>query len=178
MKANRGYTLLEILVAVAIAATLAALALRSLVSARGAVATGVARASLQESLWEAMRVSALERQHVVLCASEDGKRCSSTPIWEQGWIAFIDRNRDRQPDPGARLLRHQESLGAGLTLRSTTGRTRIVLQPNGGAAAGSNVTFTFCDSRGSTQATAFAVANSGRLRSVEPRDRSSIICPG
>jgi len=53
-------------------------------------------------------------------------------------------------------------------LISSKGRTRIRFQPSGGNA-GSNVTFTFCDGRGARAATAYAMANSGRLHETTPK---------
>jgi multidrug efflux system membrane fusion protein len=48
-------------------------------------------------------------------------------------------------------------------LRSTTGRTRVVYQGNGGNA-GSNLTFTLCDGRGPAQARSLVISNAGRVR--------------
>jgi len=53
-------------------------------------------------------------------------------------------------------------------LRSTPGRRRLVLHPPGGAAAGTNVTFTLCDGRGASRTVALVLANSGRLRDARP----------
>ena len=52
----------------------------------------------------------------------------------------------------------------GVRLHGTVGRPRIVYQPNGGNA-GANITFTLCNRRGSRDALALILSNSGRLRS-------------
>lgn len=177
MRRHAGFTLIELIIATAIVAVLLAIALPALSSARGAVASGTARAALQDSLWAAMRVSQVEQHHVVICSSLDGARCSGSTEWETGWIAFIDRDGDRQPDPGRRLLQRQAALESEVRISSTPGRTKIVMQPFGGAAAGSNVTFTLCDGRGREKAITAVLANGGRLRVDTPAASATVRCP-
>ena len=62
-----------------------------------------------------------------------------------------------------------------LHLRSSTGRTRLVFQPNGGNA-GSHVTFTLCDGRGIEKATTLVLANDGRLRQGKPTEAAAQAC--
>jgi type IV fimbrial biogenesis protein FimT len=177
MDTMRGWTLIELLVATAIAAVLLSLSISAYSSARGAVVANDAQAALQLALREAIRASALDRQHVVVCSSADGEACSGSIAWEHGWIAFIDRDRNRAPDPGARLLHRQQAFERELRVRSTAGRTRVVVQPHGGAANGSNATFTICDVRGAAHARTVVLAGSGRVRSGKPGKKATIACP-
>lgn len=177
MKTWRGMTLVELLISMGIASVLLALSLSAYDSARAAVLSNDAQASLQQALRRAIQVSAMDRQYVVVCASADGEACSTSVEWEHGWIAFIDRDRDRAPDTGARLLQRQPAFDGALRVRSTSGRTRIVLQPHGGGAAGSNATFTVCDSRGRPHARTVVLANTGRVRSGVPGKKSVVTCP-
>jgi type IV fimbrial biogenesis protein FimT len=73
------------------------------------------------------------------------------------------------------VLRRIAALGGRVHLRSTTGRTRLVFQPNGGNA-GSNVTFTLCDGRGPAKAVTLVLANSGRLRTGQPTEAAALGC--
>ena len=50
-----------------------------------------------------------------------------------------------------------------------------MFQPNGGNA-GSNVTFTLCDSRGIEKATTLVLANDGRLRQGKPSADAAQAC--
>jgi type IV fimbrial biogenesis protein FimT len=174
---RNGFTLIELLIGLAIVTILIALAVPAATSARGAVESSAARAALQDGLWRAMRVSQVEQQHVVICSSHDGARCSGSIEWEKGWIAFIDRDRDRAPDPGARLLENRAPFDSAVRISSTPGRTRIVMQPFGGASAGSNVTFTVCDVRGPDSAVTAILANRGRLRTSTPLPGTEVRCP-
>jgi type IV fimbrial biogenesis protein FimT len=176
MRAARGFTLFELMVALAILGVILAIAVPSLSSARASVEAAGARAALYEELIRATRAASLDRQQVVVCSSADGRLCSRQAAWEHGWIAFIDRDRDRVPDDG-RLLNRQLPFADGLFVRSTAGRTRLVFLPHGGAAAGSNVTFTVCDARGREHAATVVVANSGRIRSGKPKPGSAVSCP-
>ena len=172
-----GFTLIELLMAIAVLSIVLALALPGLTSARGAAESAAARAALQESIWSGMRVAQMEQQHVVICSSQNGTRCSGSTQWERGWIAFIDRNGDREPDPGVRLLDRHEGFDNALRISSTGGRSRITMQPFGGAAAGSNVTFTLCDARGPLHASTAVLANTGRLRVDKPPAGTIVHCP-
>jgi type IV fimbrial biogenesis protein FimT len=53
-----------------------------------------------------------------------------------------------------------------------------VLHPHGGAAAGTNVTFTLCDGRGPSRTVALVLANSGRLRDARPGAAAVAECLG
>jgi type IV fimbrial biogenesis protein FimT len=175
MRHQRGFNLIELIVVLAIVSCLLSLAMGAYGSARAAVVSSDASAALQQSLRDAVRYSAVDAKHVVICASRDGQRCSGAVTWEEGWIMFVDRDRDLAPDLGARLLRQQPAFGADLTIRGTRGRTRIVLQPHGGAASGSNATLTICDRRG--VATRVILAGSGRVRTEREDDPMRARCP-
>ncbi len=76
------------------------------------------------------------------------------------------------------IVHVQAALGAKVHLITSSGRTRIRFQPNGGNA-GSNATFTLCDGRGASRATAFVMANSGNLHGATPKaDAVSEACQG
>jgi type IV fimbrial biogenesis protein FimT len=177
MHVPRGFTFIECLIALAAVAVLLALAVHGYGAARAAVLAGQAEASLQQVLRSAIRASAIDARHVVVCSSKEGRRCDGSTAWESGWIAFIDRDRNGQPDSGAALLHRQPGFPDDLRVRSTRGRTRVVLQPYGGAAAGSNATFTICDRRGAAHARTVVMAASGRVRKSEPAPSAPVACP-
>jgi type IV fimbrial biogenesis protein FimT len=171
-----GFTLIEALIAMTVIAIGLGVAIPAYSNVAAATHTGSARVDLAESLLMALNHSTLTETDVVVCASSDGVDCSGSVDWTQGWIAFADIDENRARGPNETLLRRQPRLEGGTHLRSTAQRTRVVFQPHGGAAAGSNVTFTLCDTRGPAKATTVVVANSGRLRQGIPTTAAAMAC--
>ena len=174
MRASRGFTLIEALIALAVVAVLLGLAVPALSNASEAVHSGSAQAALGGTILGAVTHSASTGAEVVLCPG-DATGCRPSIDWSRGWVAFADLDGDRQRDPADTLLKRVEALGGDVHLRSTPGRTRLVFQPNGGNA-GSNVTFTLCDGRGLEKAMTLVLANNGRLRRGTPTEAAAHAC--
>lgn len=98
-----GFTLVELVIAVAIVAILAALALpsfqSSLRSNRAATATNEMLASLSLARSEAIR----NNRGASICASADGAVCSGD--WNDGWLVWADTNRDNDVNAGETVIR-------------------------------------------------------------------------
>ena len=171
----KGFTLIEALVVMAVTAVLLAVAIPAWSHARAAANAGSVRAKLAASLLDAVRHSAIAGTEVVVCPSSASGACSGSTNWDAGWIVFADINGSRAPDPNETRLVAENALPSDVHLRTTTGRTRLVFQPNGGNA-GSNVTFTLCDSRGPKSATTLVLSNTGNLRPGQPTDAAAWNC--
>jgi len=167
MKSQRGLTLIELAIAMAVAAIAFGLAAPAFSGVMESGRAASARADLLASLMAAGTRSGTSGTRAVLCPSTDARNCSDDPDWSGGWLVFMDPNANRELDGGERVVRLEAALPGHVRLRSTTGRARIVFQGNGGNA-GSNVTFTLCDGRGPRHAVALVVANNGRLRDGIP----------
>ncbi len=170
----RGFTLIEALVSLAVASVLVGTAVPAFSGATEAAHASSARSALLASLLQSISHAALTGSEVVLCPG-DGGGCRDTPDWSGGWIAYADLDGDRVRDPGETLLHAEAALPGKVHLRTTTGRKRLVFQPNGGNA-GSNATFTLCDGRGADKATTLVLANDGRLRAGKPTATASQAC--
>ena len=171
---DSGITLLELLIAVGVIALLAALAIPQFRSAREAMRSGVAQSEFRDALLIGLRRAAVTGSEVVMCPAL-AHGCLPTNQWTQGWIVFVDGDGDRVRDLEEPLLKRGAAPGGGVRIRSSTGRTRIVLQPNGGNS-GSNATFTFCDARGAENAVSLVLANDGRLRSGPAAPADAAAC--
>jgi len=169
-----GFTLIEALIVLAIAAVLVGAAVPAWSSASESAHAGAAQAALFESLVGAIDHAALSGSEVVLCPG-DATGCRDSIDWSHGWVAWADLDGDRARDPGETLLQTHAALGGAVHLRSTSGRRRLVFQPNGGNA-GSNVTFTLCDGRGPAQARALVLANDGRLHASHTTSTAAAAC--
>ena len=167
MNHTRGWTLIELLIVLALASLLFGLAVPAVSGGIEAARASDARAQLEISLASASNHAAITGVRGVLCPSSNGQECDDTPDWSAGWLVFLDSNANRELEGGERVLKVQPALHGRVHLRSTAGRTRIVFQGNGGNA-GSNATFTLCDGRGPGKAQALVMANAGTLRDGAP----------
>lgn len=171
---NAGFTLIEVVIAASVVCILAGIAIPALQDAAEAARSGATKGSLVESWMTSASHAANTGSEVVLCPGDAGG-CRDSIDWSHGWIAYADIDGNRARGANETLLKQAEPLGGRVHLRSTTGRTRMVFQPNGGNA-GSNITWTLCDGRGPEAATTIVVANSGRIRTGTPTPTAAQAC--
>lgn len=121
-----GFTLLELLVVLAITAILVGLAAPSLAGMvrdqRAWIAANDLHAALMLTRAEAIRI----RSRVSLCPSQDGLQCAAGGVWEAGWIVFEDANANALRDAGERVIRVGVSFRAGVIARSNGAMTNYV----------------------------------------------------
>lgn len=130
-----GFTLIELMVAVAVMAILVAAAAPSFVSIfNGNRLTAISNelaASLQSARMEALR----RGQRIVLCNSADGLACAAagTAAWT-GWLVFADANSNGTREAAETILRW-DPIRAPLQLRASPaisgGNSRVVFRPDG-----------------------------------------------
>jgi type IV fimbrial biogenesis protein FimT len=136
----RGFTLIELIVTIAIVAILAALAAPSFNSAilsnkLSAFANNfVASAHLARS--EAIKRNATVR----ICRSADGASCATSGTWQQGWIVFRDTDNDSTVDADETVIQVQQAISADYHFTGDT--YDIVFQPIGAGAT--STTLTLC----------------------------------
>lgn len=132
MQDTHGWTLIELLIVLALGAILAALATPSLrrMAARNSLAT--ATNDLAGSIRLA-RISAIDKgRSVSLCAGNIRAGC--TGHWSEGsWLVFVDADRDGQPDEEEALLRQTSADTSNLLRLDGNGpfRQTVVFGPLG-----------------------------------------------
>jgi type IV fimbrial biogenesis protein FimT len=163
--AQRGFTMIELMVTVSIAAIMMTVAIPSFVELiRNSRLTTQAN-DFVLSLMYAKSEAIKRNQSVVVCSSADGASCANSVNWEQGWIVYQDANQDGAVDSNE-ILQVKNSLTGGNTLRTGT-RTRITFR-NSGFSLGSNATFNLCDTRGTGNGRTLVLSNQGRVNTTPP----------
>jgi len=163
LRRHRGYTLVELMMVLAIAAVLGTLALPAFGGLLGRTREGAAVTELQASLNQA-RIEAVNRNlHVVVCPSGGGDDCTRTSAWQRGWIAFTDLDRNGRRS-GREPLLARGTAPAGVGIVASAGRQRVNFQPDG-SATGTNLTLTVCSqAAGAAGARTVVVSQVGRIR--------------
>lgn len=140
MKHAHGFTLVELLITILVAALLLSLAIpafNSFVENNRIVSS---TNELVSALAVARNGAIHRRDTVTLCSSADTAAatptCAGSASWETGWIAFTDRNANAIIDGTDVLLRVWEAIPAGHTITATGGMTQVRFDRLGIANAG------------------------------------------
>jgi len=174
MKKQNGFTLIELMVAIAVFAVTVTFAVPNL---RDFIANNRIISKTNDfvsSLHVARSESVKRKVTVTVCGSSDGATCN-TASWENGWIVFTDIDADASVDAGVdELLVVNGSLGNNISLRNAgfTQTTRVQYGSRGTIdSAGS---FKICDSRGVNFAKAVNINITGRTRMATDDDSNGV----
>ena len=163
---NQGFTLYELLLSMVLIAIVAGIAVPSFSAVIARQQQRVEIDALFHAIHLARKESVMRRKVVSLCPSRDGRRCSASRDWSDGWLMFENADRDSPPriDAGETVLRRHRASGRllisanrkGFTLRATFLRA-------------TNGTFVFCDPAQRIAPKALVVSYTGRPRVASRR---------
>jgi type IV fimbrial biogenesis protein FimT len=163
LRPMRGLTAVELITTVAVVIIVLSVGVPNMRAFVARQEVGVAVDGLVGHL-QLARVAAVSVGYpVVFCPTADGAVCSGVTAWESGYLVFEDHDGDRQPDPQEPVLRSTLPGAKGVRVLTTTGRLRVVYQPDG-SSGGTNLTFRVCPPDASTPGQAVVVSNVGRPR--------------
>jgi type IV fimbrial biogenesis protein FimT len=158
---ERGFTLTELLVALAIMALLLALAAPGFTRQRAEAALRSATGQTMAALHLARRLALARGQSVTVCPSADGRRCGFDGT---EWLLFANDpagGSEARRDADEEVLRRWQ-LPAGIRIAGSRGYAAF--QPRPGAAA--TVTFEFRHPGAPTAVRSVVVSQTGRPRLV------------
>jgi type IV fimbrial biogenesis protein FimT len=138
---GRGFTLVELLVVLAVGAILLAIAIPSYAflvnSSRLAAVTNDLVTALHlarsEAIKRGMRVTACKTSNAMAVSPI----CDTTASWQQGWLVFVDGGTTGVIDSGDTLLQVQDSVYVLITITTSNYGSFISYLPSG-ASQGSN----------------------------------------
>lgn len=145
---QNGFTLLELMITVAIAAILLAVAIPSFQSVMSSNRITSQTNNFLADLAVA-RSEALKRgTGVSICASSNGTSCSGTATtdWSTGWIVFTDSGTVGSVDGSDTVLRVGDTLRGGVALTSTSGSAQGYIRYSPSGSVTTTNSFTLCKS--------------------------------
>jgi type IV fimbrial biogenesis protein FimT len=173
---QKGFTLIEVLMSVLVAAILLGLAVPSFTTFTKNRLITTQVNEFVSSLGLA-RSEALKRiSRVTVCRSATGTSCADSGSWEQGWIVFNDKNNNGQvnatgdSDTNEQVLKYASTLKGGNTLKGSGNVAAYVSYVSTGnskllSGAFQSGTLALCDDRGvGGHARAITVNITGRAR--------------
>lgn len=142
---NLGFTLIELMVVIIIAAILLTIAVPSFDSLIKRNNVDSLQSKLSSALSTARTEAASRNKVVTICSSKNETNCTGTPapVWSDGWIIFENNDADLAFTSGDILIDVYRNSGR-YTIASTTGQS-ISFNAQGFMASGSDRLLIICD---------------------------------
>jgi type IV fimbrial biogenesis protein FimT len=171
MRRDGGFTLIELMIAIALVAILLATAVPALDDFTNDARQTGAINDFIGSIHLARNTAITTNSRVTMCASASGTSCEFTS-WDSGWIVFGDVNSNGALDAGETIVSASAAV-EGLSIQSGEFPAALMYRPNGramtAALTGNAGEFAVCDFRGPGHAKVILVELSGRPRMSETK---------
>jgi type IV fimbrial biogenesis protein FimT len=171
MRRDSGFTLIELMIAIALVAILLATAVPALDDFTNDARQTGAINDFISSIHLARNTAITTNSRVTMCASTSGTNCEVAG-WDSGWIVFGDLNSNGSLDVGETIVSAAAAVD-GLSIQSGEFPAALMYRPNGramtAALTGNSGEFSVCDFRGAPHAKVILVELSGRPRMSEKK---------
>jgi len=174
---NHGLTFIELLITLTVASILGASVLPSFSALIAQERSAVLTNNLAGALAYARSEAVTKNTEVLTCQSINSSECHRSGNWQNGWIIFVDKNKNRQRDPDESLLRVYSAAENG-TQAIFNGASNIdhYLRYKPSGRAYPNGSFLICNPNIGV-GKALIMTQSGRLRlSKKQTDGSAVTC--
>jgi len=176
MKKDSGFTIIELMVTISLAAILAAVAIPSM---QGLIARNQITSANNELLGATMyaRSEAVMRGLPVrVCNSSTtmstAPACAGDSSWASGWIVFVDADANDAVSSGDTVLRVFANSSNSITITPATGNARGVMYDRNGRAEGISAAGTHTTT-GNSFTTCSSKVSDGRVLSITLSGRAS-----
>lgn len=130
-KDSAGFTLVEMISVIAIISVLMAIGVPSYRSVTTSSRISTEVNSLLGDLQFTRSQALKQGQPVTACISTTGSTCSSSALWQSGWIVFSDPNANGKVDAGETVWRVQRALSGGDDLQEPNGLKAVTFNRAG-----------------------------------------------
>lgn len=164
MKTIKAFTLVELMVTLAVFGILVVMGVPSFTSYTRTNRLATETNSLVGAINYARSEAVKRRSHVTMCQSSDGATCTDSG-WQAGWIVFVNTDNDdpAQVDGGEDVLRFYGAITSDSNLAaSDTIGDFLTYTPKGFTTAQGE--FVLCDASGANSARSIEVSRIGRVK--------------
>jgi type IV fimbrial biogenesis protein FimT len=157
----RGFTIIELMIAVVLLGVLVALAMPSLSDMMRRMKIETAASSLSVAFATARSEAVKRGRDVSVCISSDGAACANSTDWAVGWVIY---------ETAGTPIKTFDAPTGGLTMLDANSLKSVTFSPAGGTSLATAASIAVCK-EGQTSKV-FTVAISGRMRVA-----SGSVCP-
>lgn len=154
---EQGFTLVELMVTIALVAILLAIAVPSFSTLIESSRERATRDTLVSSIYAAKQQALSKRINVYLCPTTNGTSCNAALVWGSDWLVYEDIDDNNNFSNGDIIVSYVDSKTT--QIRSTTGQIRF--SPTGHSDAN---TFLVCSNTDNTIVYQIVLSRMGRVR--------------